>query len=141
MYVDSMLSARSAPCWVTCVCAARRSWSRAACRSATPLRSTSCGFWTSPSSCPKRRRRSSWSRPTTRSPPRCPRTRCCSTPIHRRFSPDTQLSLFFFFSFLEGLEIIIMSHMMDYFSPTIVSLFNLFRIYLGPYLVLHILIF
>jgi len=31
--------------------------------------------------------------------------------------------------------------MMDYFSPTIVSLFNLFRIYLGPYLVLHILIF
>lgn len=74
----------SALCWVIFVCSVQSCWSLVASCSGIPLPSTSCGWWTFLSSCPKRRGPRSWSRLIIPSLLRCLRTHTCCTRSHTR---------------------------------------------------------
>lgn len=74
----------SALCWVIFACIVLSCWSLVASRSGILLPSTSCGWWTFLSSCPKRRSRRSWSRLIIPLLLRWLRTHTCSTRSHTR---------------------------------------------------------
>lgn len=83
-FPDSAPMSCSAPCWATFACSVQSCWRLVAWCSGILLPSTSCGWWTSRSSCPKRRIRRSWSRLIIPSLPRCRRTHTCCTRSHTR---------------------------------------------------------